>query len=151
MSFNTLFPECHFKEIMNPLIKRKLKLILLFCIFSMPAGILYQRLNNGYIDHNAFIVGLVMGLAFGVLELFILTKFNRRIKVFPIPIIIFTKTIVYTIIIFFTSNLLGLIAGFFEGKTWDIFFKSLYSIKQLYFITYSLLTLPTLDSVNSFE
>lgn len=124
---------------MNPLLKRKFKLLSLFALFSMPAGMLYQRLNDGVIDHNAFIVGIVMGLVFGALELFILTKLNRRIKTFPIPLIILTKTIVYTIIIFFISNLLGLIAGFFEGKTWDVFFESLYSVKQLYFILYSLI------------
>jgi adenylate cyclase len=124
---------------MNPLLKRKFKLLLLFCFFSIPAGMLYQRLNNGYIDHNAFIVGFVMGLTFGVLELFMLTKLNRRIKTLPIPIIILTKTIVYTVIIFWVSNLLGLIAGYFEGKTWNTFFDSLHSIKQLYFIIYSLI------------
>ena len=124
---------------MNPLLKRKFKLLSLFALFSMPAGMLYQRLNSGYIDHNAFIVGIVMGLVFGALELFILTKLNQRIKTFPIPLIILTKTIVYTLIIFCISNLLGLIAGFLEGKTWEVFFESLYSVKQLYFILYSLI------------
>ena len=80
----------------------------------MIAGMLYQRLNNGYIDHNAFIVGFVMGSVFGLLELFLLSKLNRILKAYPIPIIILTKSLVYTIIIFLISNLLGLIAGFFD-------------------------------------
>jgi len=124
---------------MNPLLKRKFKLLFLFCIFSIPAGMLYQRLNNGFIDHNAFIVGFVMGLGFGLLELFMLTKLNRRLKTYPITIIILSKTIVYTIIIFFISNLLGFFHGIFVGKTVDEYFKFLYNIKQLYFIIYSLI------------
>ena len=123
---------------MHPLLVRKLKLLSLFCLFSIFAGIIFQRLNNGFIDHNAFIVGFVMGLGFGVLELFMMTKLNQRIKTFPIPIIIITKTIAYTIIIFLISNVLGLLAGLFEGKEISEFYDSLTDRNQFHMIFYSL-------------
>ena len=124
---------------MHPLLVRKLKLLSLFCLFSMLVGMIYQLLNEGFIDHNAFIVGFAMGLVFGVLELFMMSKLNRRIKAFPFPLIIATKTTIYTIIIFWISSFLGLIASLFEGKPMDEFYASLHSIKQLYFIIYSLI------------
>jgi len=123
---------------MNPLLKRKLKLLFLFALFSLPAGMLYQQLNSGYIDHNAFIVGFFMGLGFGVLELFIMSKLNRQIKTLPIPLIILTKAIIYTLIIFLLSNVIALLGGLYVGKSMEEFYKYLHSIKQLYFILYSL-------------
>ena len=123
---------------MNLLIKRKLKLLFLFGLFSIPAGMLYQRLNDGFIDYNAFVVGFFMGFGFGVLELFIMSKLNLRIKTLSIPMIIITKSTIYTLIIFLLSNLIGVLGGLFEGKSLDEFFKYLYSIKQMYFIVYSL-------------
>jgi len=124
---------------MHPLLVRKLKLLSLFCFFSLFAGMIYQRLNQGFIDHNAFIVGLFMGLGFGMLELFLVTKLNQRIKALPISLIIITKTIIYTLIIFLLSNVIALIGGLFEGKTMSDFYARLLSIKQLYFIIYSLI------------
>ncbi len=124
---------------MNPLLKRKFKLLSLFCLFSMPAGMLYQQLNEGFIDHNAFVVGFFMGIGFGVLELFMVSKLNRRIKTFSIPVIILTKATIYSLIIFLLSNILAIWGGLFEGKIWDDFYPYLYSIKQLYFIIYSLI------------
>ncbi|MFC2083436.1 adenylate/guanylate cyclase domain-containing protein [Bacteroidota bacterium] len=104
----------------------------------MIAGILYQKLNEGFIDQNAFIVGLVMGLCFGVLELFLITKLNNKLKILPIVSIILIKTFIYTLIIYFIANVLGLVVGFFEGKTIDEFYSSLLQPFQFYLVLYSL-------------
>jgi adenylate cyclase len=99
----------------------------------------YQKLDEGYIDHNAFIVGLSMGLGFGVLELFFMSKLDRRINVFPILIIITTKVLVYTLIIFMISSILGLISGLFEGKELNEFYQSISSVGQFYLIIFTLI------------
>ncbi len=104
----------------------------------MIAGMLFQQLKEGFIDHNAFIVGLVMGLGFGVLELFLMTKLNKKIKDFPLLSIIIIKTLIYTMIVYFITNVLGFIAFLLEGKTMDEFYSSLLKPFQFFLIIYSL-------------
>lgn len=99
---------------------------------------LYQLLKEGLVDHNAIIVGLMMGLSFGVLELFIMSKLNKQLKALPILSIILIKTLIYTFIVYFISNVLGLVAGLFEGKTMDEFYSSLLKPFQFYLIIFSL-------------
>lgn len=123
----------------KPLLVRKLKILTIICIFSMIAGMIYQKVNEGFIDYNAFLVGIAMGLGFGVLELFVMTKLNHRLKILPFILVIFTKTFIYTLIIFFISVVLALITGLLQGKTMDIFFKTFFSSALLSLIIYSLI------------
>ena len=124
---------------MHPLLLKKLKLLSFICIFSMIAGMLFQQLNEGFIDHNSFIVGLALGIGFGVLELFLMRKLNKKIRTLPILSIILIKTLIYTLIIYFISNVLGLFAGLLEGKTIDEFYINLFKPYQYYLIIYSLI------------
>ena len=73
---------------MSPLLLRKYKILALLCVYGLFAGMLFQQLKDGFVDHNALIVGLMIGLGFGVLELFVLTKFNKLLKRLPILSII---------------------------------------------------------------
>lgn len=104
----------------------------------MIAGMLFQQLNEGFIDHNALIVGLFMGLSFGVLELFMMAKLNKKIKQLPIVSIIHIKAFIYTLIVYFISNFLVLILVFLEAKTIDEFYSGLFKPIQLYLIIFAI-------------
>ena len=126
------------KQTMSPLLVRKFKILAILCACSIVAGMLFQQLKEGIVDHNAFIVGLMMGLGFGVLELFMMTKLNKRLKALSIFSIILIKTSIYTLIVYFLSNVLALVAGLLEGKTMEEFYSSLLKPFQLYLIIFSL-------------
>jgi adenylate cyclase len=124
---------------MHPLLQRKLKTLSFICIYSMIAGMLFQRLKDGYINHNAFIVGLALGLGFGIIELFLMRNLNRRIRAQPILTIIIIKTFIYTSIVYIISNFLGLVVGLLAGKTMNEFYAILLKPFQFYLIIYSLI------------
>jgi adenylate cyclase len=124
---------------MFQLLKRKLKILLFICVYSIIAGILFQQLKEGTVDHSAFIIGLFMGLGIGIIDLFLMTRLDKRIKVYPIALIILIKTIIYTFIVYFISNALTLIYFLLEGKTLDEFLGILLKPFQLYLILFSLI------------
>ena len=111
--------------IVQPLLVRKLKILGLVCIFTAIVGIIFQRISDGFIGSAGLIVGLFLGLGFGILELFMLKKLNLRLKKIPFHFSALIKALLYTTIILFVSNLLGLIYGYFEGKTLAEFYASL--------------------------
>jgi adenylate cyclase len=124
---------------MFQLLKRKLKILLFICIYSIIAGILFQQLKEGTVDHSAFIIGFFMGLGIGIIDLFLMTRLDKRIKIYPIALIILIKTIIYTFIVYFISNALTLIYFLLEGKTLDEFLGILLEPFQLYLILFSLI------------
>jgi len=105
----------------------------------MAAGIFYQKMNEGFIDHNAFFVGLAMGLGVGIIELFFMKNVNRRLKPLPLLVFIIAKAIIYTLIIILIYSITGLIGGLIKGKQMDEFYASFLEIGIVYFISFSLL------------
>ncbi len=122
----------------NPILTKKLKTLLLICLFSMAAGMLYQKLNEGFINHNAFIVGLAMGLGIGIIELFFMKNINRRLKPLPLLAFILAKATIYTLIIILIYSITGFIAGLVVGKQIEEFYASFMEIGIVYFISFSL-------------
>jgi len=104
----------------------------------MIAGILFQQFKEGLIDQSALIVGLFLGLTFGVPELFLMTKFNKILKTLPLVSFILIKTIIYTLLIYLISNTLGLITWLIQEKPIIEYYNSLYKPFQFYLIIYSL-------------
>jgi adenylate cyclase len=88
-------------------------------------GFFYQTFTEGSFDYNAIVVGLFLGLSFGILELFVLRKLNWQLKRLPFHQMVTIKAILYTFIVLIISNLIGLIQGYFAGKTLDEFYASL--------------------------
>lgn len=110
---------------LQPLILRKLKILGLICIFTVIVGMIYQLVDEGFIGSAGIMVGLFLGLGFGILELFLLKNLNLSLKTSPFYLLVIIKTVLYTSIIFILSNLLSLIYGYFEGKTLTEFYASL--------------------------
>jgi len=117
----------------------KIKQLLFICIFCALAGFPYQYFTDRLVNYKAVFVGIFMGLGFGVLELFLLSPLNKRLKSYPAIIILITKSVLYTFIVFLISNLAGLVLGYFEGKRIEEFFAAVLSGSQIYLIVYALL------------
>ncbi len=123
---------------LQPQLVRKLKILGLICLFTTTIGIIYQKLDDGFINSEGVIVGLFLGLGFGILELFLLKKLSLQLKKLPFHLMAITKTVLYTSIIFFATNFLGLIYGYFEGKTLEEFYASLVDHERMTQILVSL-------------
>jgi adenylate cyclase len=92
---------------------------------------LYQKVNEGNIDSAAVVIGISLGLNFGILELFLLKKLNLQLKKFPFPLVAIIKVVLYTSIVFLSFNSLGLIYGYFQGKNLEQFYASLLTIERM--------------------
>ena len=124
--------------ILHPLLIRKLKIFGIICLFTSIVGTLFQLIDDGFISIAGPLVGFSLGLGFGLLELFFLKKLNRRLKQLPFHHLAIIKVLLYTAIVFFISNLLGLISGYIAGKNLDQFYASLVNPTRLAQILISL-------------
>jgi adenylate cyclase len=123
---------------LQPQLIRKLKILGIICIFTIVVGLLFQWVSDGIVGSAGAIVGLFLGLGFGVLELFILKKLNLYLRAFPFYLTAIVKVILYTLIVFIVSNFLGLIYGYVEGKSLEEFYVSLFTKGRLAQILVSL-------------
>ena len=96
-------------------------------------------INEGILNFNAFLAGISLGLAFGVLELFILAGLRKSLSKLPLPLAILTKAILYLAIIILVSGSLTLIVGFFEGKNMEEFYVVMRSKEQIIMVLYTLM------------
>ena len=127
-------------------LKQKLRTLSIICVISILAGIIYQYMDVGFIDYNAFVLGFLIGLGFGIFELFFMSKINRRIKSYPLPAIIVINVLLYTLLVFIISNLTGLVVGYFKGKELGEFYSSLFRFQQFILIGYAILLFTILIS-----
>src|SRR6266513_142738 len=65
---------------MQPNLERKLKTLTLICLFTSFAGVLYQLIGEERLNYNSVLFGLPLGLGFGLLELFLFAKFEKRFR-----------------------------------------------------------------------
>ena len=124
---------------MNRVITFKLRLIVEFCFFGALAGIIFQLLHEGLVDYRAFLLGVSLGFAFGIIELFILSGLRKNFVKLPLLLTIFIKAIVYLFIINLVSGLLILIVGTIQGKQMEEFFSIMLDKEQLILNIYTLL------------
>jgi len=128
----------------RPLLVRELKHLFIICFISMIAGMIYQTLNEGFFDYNAFMLGLLLGLGFYFFNHFVNPRLNKATKTSSFLFKIITKALAYSILIYIISNIGGLIGGSIKGYALADFYKSLYSSSQLYLISYSLILFSTI-------
>jgi adenylate cyclase len=101
---------------MQPTLVRKLKSLALICLFTCFAGVMYQLINEGRLDYNSVLVGLPLGLVFGLLELFLFPKAEMRFRRWSFTEIFIFKSLLYTTVIYAVTVALATIAGLFEGR-----------------------------------
>lgn len=82
---------------LHPLFLRKLKILGIICIFTIIVGTIFQKINNGYITFAGPLVGLFLGLGFGLLELFFLRRLNQRLKQLAFHHLAIIQVLLYTI------------------------------------------------------
>ena len=124
---------------MNRVFTFKLRLIGEFCLFGVLAGIIFQLLHEGFINYNAFLLGILLGFAYGIIELFILSGLRKYFLKLPLLLTIFIKSIVYLFIINLVSGLLVLIVGLIQGKQMEEFYNIMLGKVQLILNIYCLI------------
>jgi hypothetical protein len=62
---------------------RKFKTLALICLLTSFAGIIYQLVHEERLDHNSVLFGLPLGFVFGMLELFLFPKAEKRFRRWP--------------------------------------------------------------------
>jgi adenylate cyclase len=124
---------------MNQAIKSKLRLFLELCFFGAVAGIIYQMLNEKLVDFRSIIVGMPLGAAFGIIELFFFSRIRKKIQRLPLAITILLKALIYLLIINIVSGLLTFLAGLIRGATIDTFIEVMFAKEQLILNIYTLL------------
>jgi adenylate cyclase len=103
---------------MQPDLVRKFKTLALICLFTCFAGVIFQLISEERVDYHSVLVGLPLGLAFGLLELF-LFRGGNWFRQWSFTKILFFKTLLYTAIIYLVSAAIAIMSGLFEGHKWS--------------------------------
>lgn len=98
---------------MQPNRVRTLRTLAFICLFTGFAGVIYQLINEKHLDHRSVLVGLPLGLVFGLLELFLFPKTERRFQHWSFTKITLFKILLYTAAIYVVSVIMMFIAGLF--------------------------------------
>ena len=118
---------------------RKAQQILEYSLLGAIAGVVFQMVDEQFVDYNGPLLGLAMGAGFIKVEIFILSKFKKKFLRLPFLLSIFIKAIVYLIIIIYVWAIMSFIVGTLEGKTMEEFYESMFSIDLLIIVVYTLL------------
>jgi ABC-type phosphate/phosphonate transport system permease subunit len=112
---------------MQPVLKRKLKLLLTICVITTISAVIYQYIDIEFIDLRSIYTGISLGLSFGVLELFIITRFQHLFQKMPFFWHLLLKTFLYTVIISLVAGSLSLWLELSEEKQIEGFWIELFS------------------------
>jgi adenylate cyclase len=110
---------------LSPVLIRKMKLLAVMCAFMAGVGVLYQLVGPDPLGISSVIVGGLLGLSFGVMELFALEAWGRRLHSLAFGPLILAKATIYTLVVFTTSHTIGFLEGLFTGKELHEFWVSL--------------------------
>ncbi|MES1219978.1 MAG: adenylate/guanylate cyclase domain-containing protein [Bacteroidota bacterium] len=117
---------------------RKLKALALICLFTSLAGVIYQLINEKRLDYNSVLVGLPLGLAFGMLEIFLFPRIETKFRQWPFSRLIVFKTLLYTAIIYAITVALKIAGGLAEGRKMRELPESMGSVEELTLVIYTL-------------
>jgi adenylate cyclase len=113
-------------------------------VISIISGVIYQFVDIDYIDFRSVYLGLNLGLGFGILELFILTRYQRQFQRLPFFWHLIIKSLLYTIIILLVDGPIFMLLEIHEG--WEVrnfrnyfFSPGFYSLVVYTLIMYTLL------------
>lgn len=112
---------------MQPVLKRKLKLLFTICVITTISAVIYQYIDIKFIDLRSIYTGISLGISFGILELFIITRYQHLFHRLPFIWHLIFKTILYTIIISLVAGSLSLLLELSEGNEIKGFWLGLFS------------------------
>lgn len=95
---------------------RKLKTLVLICLFTSFAGVLYQLIDEDLLDYNSVLFGFPLGLGFGLLELFLFPKAAKRFRRWPFTKLLVFKALLYTAVIYVMTVPIMIITGLSRGQ-----------------------------------
>ncbi len=114
-----------FGDSVSPVLTRKLKMLGLICAFMAGVGTMYQLVGPDPVDPSGPLVGAILGLAFGLMELFALATWGRRLASLAFLPLVAAKATLYTLVVFATSHAMGFIYGYVNGLTLHDFWMSM--------------------------
>lgn len=123
---------------MNSHLSGKLKTLAAICLFTCLAGVIFQLIKEEQVGYKSILVGLPLGVAFGLLELFVFPRMQFQFHRRSFTRMLVFKTVVYTLIIYTVTIVLVIIVGLSEGTPWSEFIPFLISPEQLILVFYSL-------------
>lgn len=123
---------------MQPELTRKLKTLFLICLFTSFSGILYQLVGELQLNYYSVLFGFPLGLSFGVLELFLFSKANKRFRQWPFTRMIVMKAVLYTVVIYLVSVSITTIVGLSRGQPLSDLPPYLASASSLVLVFYTL-------------
>lgn len=123
---------------MQPGAVKKLKSLLVICLFTCIAGVLFQLINEDHLDYKSVLIGFPLGLGFGMLELFLFGKTSLSIRQCSFTTMLLFKTLLYTTVIYLITLILAFIAGVFEGRQLSELPALLLSTGQIILVIYTL-------------
>jgi adenylate cyclase len=117
---------------------RRLKTLALICLFTCFAGIVYQLVHERRLDYNSVLIGLPLGVVFGLLELYLFPKAENRFRQWSFTALFSFKTIVYTTLIYAVAIVLAGIAGSLQKRPWQELLLFMTSLELFVLVLYTL-------------
>src|SRR5213595_1792049 len=123
---------------MQHTLERKFKTMAWICLSTSFAGVIFQLVGEQRLDYNSVLMGLPLGVMFGLLELFVFPKAETRFRQWSFTKILIFKTLLYTAVIYVVTVALATISGLHEGRQWSELPILLASPGLLILVAYSL-------------
>src|SRR6478672_940502 len=123
---------------MQHTLERKFKTMAWICLSTSFAGVIFQLVGEQRLDYNSVLMGLPLGVMFGLLELFLFPKAEMRFRQWSFTKILIFKTLLYTAVIYVVAVGLATISGLLEGREWSELPTLLASLDRLILVVYSL-------------
>ena len=123
---------------MQPYVGIKFRSLAVICLSTSFAGVIFQLIDEKRLDYNSVLVGFPLGLAFGLLELFLLPKAKLNFLRWSFSKILLFKTLLYTAVIYIVTIILLIIMGIFSGRQLSEIPPLLASRGQLVLVIYTL-------------
>ncbi len=123
---------------MPPNLVRKLKALTLICLVTSFAGVLYQLISEQHLNYYSVLYALPLGLGFGLLELFLFPKAEKRFRRWPFTKMLVFKALLYTAVIYTVTLSLAIVTGLPQGRKMSELPTYLVSVSSFVLVLYIL-------------
>src|SRR5438309_7920167 len=98
---------------------KKLRTLLIICLFTSLAGVLFQLVDEERLNYNSVLYGLPLGLIFCFFELFLFPLANNRFSRWRFSRILLFKSFLYTASIYLATVATTVVVGLNQGRHWS--------------------------------